>query len=265
VLREVRLIFPVGEGLSSTGRDSVNQPDDVTALQDALNDLLPNEGGPIDPLAVTGIMDVPTGQAIRRFQKMHFGWQDGVVDPRQKTLQKLNEMRRTPMSPLDTTLNPTPRLVPQNTEFHCWAAGLESWLELTRGRPNRTQEELVEDFKAVEDPATGAMSNPGWSTVAARFRMNGTIFSNEGQFLRPNEINGEFVSDRLTKQGYLVFIYNLRPGGPSHVNVVYGVFEDGKKTFVRVMDPFMQGNGGIQNRPLEFYTRRSGVGMLWAR
>ena len=107
VLREVRLIFPVGEGLSSTGRDSVNQPDDVTALQDALNDLLPNEGGPIDPLAVTGIMDLPTGQAIRRFQKMHFGWQDGVVDPRQKTLQKLNEMRRTPMSPLDTTLNPS--------------------------------------------------------------------------------------------------------------------------------------------------------------
>jgi hypothetical protein len=265
VVHETRLVFPVGRGTSSTGRAPVNDPEDVRALQALLNNIDAAAGGPDTPLTVNGLMDDATFRAITKFQIKQFGWHDGVVDPRQKTLRKLNELNGTPMAPLSETLSPAPRLVEQNSEYHCWAASLESWLERTPSRPARTQDQLLEDFKDVEDPATGGMPDLGWSAVSRRFNMEGTIFSVQGRFLKPNEINGEFIAERLQAKGYLLFIYNLVPGGPSHVNVVYGVFEKDNQTFVKVMDPFTQGNGGMVTRPLTFYTHRSGVGMLWAR
>jgi hypothetical protein len=69
----------------------------------------------------------------------------------------------------------------------------------------------------------------------------------------------------LSRNGYMLFIYTLVPGGPSHVNVVYGVFEKNDQTFVQAMDPYTRGNGGMVTRPLSFYAHRSDVGMLWAR
>jgi hypothetical protein len=265
VTQETRLIFPVGQGMSSTGRAPVNDPQDVRALQSLLNNIDADDGGPDTPLTVNGSMDAATFAAINKFQQQHFGWHDGVVDPRQKTLRLLNEMAGTPMAPLHESLFPAPRLVAQNSEFHCWAAALESWLELSPPRDTMTQDELIEEFRDVEDPDTEAMTNAGWSRVSLRFNMEGALFSVQGHFLKPNEINGEFLAERLNSKGYLLFIYNLVPGGPSHVNVVYGVFEKDNQTFVQVMDPFTQGNGGLVTRPLTFYTRRSGVGMLWAR
>jgi hypothetical protein len=265
IVSETRLIFPVGRGTSSTGRAPVNDPRDVRALQTGLNNISADNGGPDTPLTVNGLMDDPTFAAINKFQQKQFGWHDGVVDPRQKTLRKLNELNGTPMAPLDVALVPAPRLVEQNSQFHCWAAALESWLEVSPPRDTLTQDELIDKFRAVEDPNTDAMTNPGWTEVAREFNMDGTMFSVQGRFLNPNEINGEFIAERLNSQGYLLFIYNLVPGGPSHVNVVHGVFEKDNQTFVKVMDPFTQGNGGLVTRPLTFYTRRSGVGMLWAR
>jgi Putative peptidoglycan binding domain len=265
VIHETRIIFPVGRGTSSTGRATVNEPQDVRALQELLNNVDAGSGGPDAPLTVNGVMDDATFRAIGKFQQRQFGWQDGVVDPRQKTLRKLNEIAGTPMTPLKVSLIPAPRLVSQDSEFHCWAAALESWLELSPPRDALPQDEPVDEFQEVEDPDTEAMTNQGWSAVSVRFNMGGTLFSLQGTFLHPNEINGEFIADKLGSNGYLLFIYNLVPSGPSHVNIVYGVSEQGNQTFVQVMDPFTRGNGGMQTRPLTFYTRRSGVGLMWAR
>lgn len=265
VVQQTRLIFPVGRGTSSTGRAPVNDPQDVQALQQLLNNIDADDGGPDSPLTVNGIMDDDTYAAINKFQKRQFGWQDGVVDPRQRTLRKLNELAGTPLDPLKVALIPAPRLVPQDSEYHCWAAALESWLELSPPRDMLNQDQLIDEFRAVIDPDTEAMTNPGWSEVARRFTMDGTVFSVQGGFLKPNEINGEFIADKLNRNGYMLFIYNLVPGGPSHVNVVYGVFEKNNQTYVQAMDPYTRGSGGMVTRPLSFYTNRSGVGMLWAR
>jgi hypothetical protein len=268
VIHETRIIFPVGAGVSSTGRQAINDPNDVKAIQDSLNDIRPDDGGPDTPLSVTGRMDDATLRAINQFQLKQFGWHDNVIDPRAKTLRKLNEIRGTPLSPLDTALNPAPRLVPQNDEHHCWAAALESWLERTPLRDQLNQDQLIKEFRAVEDPETDAMTDAGWGAVGVRFKMAGKLFSVKGKFLNPNEITGEFLADKLTSNGYIVVVYNLVPGGPSHVNVLYGVNEKGERsdqTFVKAMDPFTRGNGGLVERPLPFYTRRSGVAFLWAQ
>jgi hypothetical protein len=85
---------PVGRGVSSTGRKAVNLPNDVSAVQELLNRILPEQGGPQVPLLVNGIVDQPTYLAIRCFQQQQFHWADGVVDQDNKTLHRLNELAR---------------------------------------------------------------------------------------------------------------------------------------------------------------------------
>jgi len=258
------IIFPVGRGHSSTGRDSINDPADVRAVQDLLNEVPSAQGGPSSPLDVNGKVDDATNAAIRRFQQRQLGWADGVVDPREKTLRRLNELAGTPLPRLDNSLPPPP-MVAQHDEYLCWAAALESWLDVTAGREQVSQDDLVDQFSAVEDPDTGAMTGPGWAAIGVRFQMEGKRFQVAGGwFLGPNDLTSEFISDKLTNKGHLLFIYSLVPGGPSHVNVVYAVFEQNNQPFVKAMDPYTRGNGGMVTRPLSFYTRRGAVSVLWA-
>jgi peptidoglycan hydrolase-like protein with peptidoglycan-binding domain len=262
VVTSAKVFFPVGLGPSSTGRQPVNRPDDVKAIQQILNDLGPDNDGPDTPLAVTGFIDGPTVDAIRNFQQKQFGWQDGVVDPRQMTLRQMNKLNNTPLDPLNQVL-PEPPLVEQSNLHHCWAASLESWLDVTNGREQVDQDQLVKDFKATED-SNGALTGAGWSAVSKRFNIAGTRFAIQGTPLAPNELNGEYLAERLKTVGFLLFVYNLYPGGPSHVNVVYGCYEMNDKTYLKVMDPFTQGNGGLVDRPLSFYSQRSAVDVLFA-
>ena len=77
-----------------------NYPDDVRTIQAALNRFSQNEGGPIPPLSVDGVIGPKTKAAIYRFQR---AWDihpngvgtgsdvvDGVVDRTGYTIQRLS-------------------------------------------------------------------------------------------------------------------------------------------------------------------------------
>src|SRR5262245_58496313 len=68
-----------------------NRFEDVETIQSLLNQVPATRGGPAPLLDVDGICGPLTIGAIRKFQKHHFGWQDGRVDVNQATLAKLNE------------------------------------------------------------------------------------------------------------------------------------------------------------------------------
>lgn len=88
---------------ASVGIGSLNRSYDVLTVQDLLNQVPPSEGGPAVKLKLDGICGPKTKKAIQSFQLHHFGWSgtDGRVDPKQSTMNKLNEYDRgkTPSPP----------------------------------------------------------------------------------------------------------------------------------------------------------------------
>jgi len=78
---------------ASVGSGGTNRFDDVETIQELLNAVPADEGGPNPLLDVDGICGPKTTAAIRHFQQTQFGWAgtDGRVDPNQRTLNKLNE------------------------------------------------------------------------------------------------------------------------------------------------------------------------------
>lgn len=82
----------MGRRLSaSVGRRGVNREPDVRRVQQLLNNVVPESGGPRTPLVVDGKAGHNTTDAIQQFQLHHFGWSiaDGRVDPDGNTFQKL--------------------------------------------------------------------------------------------------------------------------------------------------------------------------------
>jgi len=84
---------PVGQGPLAR-----NKPDDVSTIQDALNQVTVagEVGGALPFLKVDGKCGPKTNAAIVRFQKLQLGFSDGVIEPGKKTIAKLNEI----LSPL---------------------------------------------------------------------------------------------------------------------------------------------------------------------
>jgi Putative peptidoglycan binding domain len=84
---EIAITAPVG----INGR---NLAADVHVIQQALNDVPPDQGRPVPSLKVDGICGEKTRKAIQMFQLKHFGWRlaDGRVDPLKQTIAKLNEL-----------------------------------------------------------------------------------------------------------------------------------------------------------------------------
>lgn len=77
----------------TVGRSAANRHDDVVTVQELLNQVPTDEGGPEPQLKVDGLCGPKTKEAIQKFQLHHFGWKgaDGRVDPGGQTLAKLNE------------------------------------------------------------------------------------------------------------------------------------------------------------------------------
>jgi peptidoglycan hydrolase-like protein with peptidoglycan-binding domain len=77
----------------SVGRMGKNLPADVTTVQELLNNVPADSGGPVPLLAVDGIAGPKTNGAIQKFQQRQIGFSgaDGRVDPDGPTLKKLNE------------------------------------------------------------------------------------------------------------------------------------------------------------------------------
>lgn len=87
--------------LASVGLHGKNLDPDVRTIQELLNKVPQDQGGPKVPLEVDGKCGPLTRGAIQRFQLHHFGWSgaDARVDPGQQTLAKLNEFDPAPLPP----------------------------------------------------------------------------------------------------------------------------------------------------------------------
>jgi hypothetical protein len=84
---------------ASVGEGGVNRSDDSVTVQELLNKVPPEQGGPAPRLAVDGLPWQLTIAAIRKFQRVQLGfqWPDGRVDAGGQTLAKLNEFDRPPV------------------------------------------------------------------------------------------------------------------------------------------------------------------------
>jgi hypothetical protein len=69
---------------------------DAETVQCLLNQVPASQGGPQPLLDADGICGPLTIAAIRKFQKFQFGWQDGRVDPNNKTIGRLNAFDKDP-------------------------------------------------------------------------------------------------------------------------------------------------------------------------
>lgn len=74
----------------SVGINGVNVAEDVSVVQELLNIAPCVFGGPLQPIAIDGLVGPETIGAIKRFQTRSLGFADGRVDPNGKTLAKLN-------------------------------------------------------------------------------------------------------------------------------------------------------------------------------
>jgi hypothetical protein len=83
--RPLSITGPVGIG-------GFNRPDDVKNIQRALNHLIPDVGGAVPFLDDDGLVGPKTCGAIQRFQRVNFGWEDGRVDPGQKTITRMETL-----------------------------------------------------------------------------------------------------------------------------------------------------------------------------
>src|SRR5262245_30575889 len=75
--------------VASVGVGGANAIPDVRRVQELLNHFPASSGGPQPKLVVDGRIGPKTIAAIRQFQTVHFGWQDGRVDPGGPTLVEL--------------------------------------------------------------------------------------------------------------------------------------------------------------------------------
>jgi len=85
------LVFPISL-VKSVGQGGANLPDDTRTVQQALNRVQPEQGGPTPSLAVDGIVGPKTTGAIARFQSQGLGFADARVDPDGPTLARLNQL-----------------------------------------------------------------------------------------------------------------------------------------------------------------------------
>src|SRR5215471_1429556 len=77
----------------SVGVGGRNRRPDVLAIQAALNDIEPADGGPVPKLKVDGIAGPLTAKAIAGFQRRAIPFVDSRIDPDGPTLKAINQRR----------------------------------------------------------------------------------------------------------------------------------------------------------------------------
>jgi hypothetical protein len=77
---------------ASVGISATNLANDVSVIQDALNRVSPDQGGPSPLLVIDGACGPKTKNAIQQFQLKQFGWSgaDGKINPGGQTITRLN-------------------------------------------------------------------------------------------------------------------------------------------------------------------------------
>jgi hypothetical protein len=110
---------------ASVGANGQNLNPDVINVQELLNKVPPEEGGPLVKLKVDGLAWDKTISAIRKFQKEYLlhKWPDSRVDPHGKTLDALNSFDTVPKTWYSYTVPGFKPLIGQPLHSHvCWAA-----------------------------------------------------------------------------------------------------------------------------------------------
>ena len=79
---------------ASVGLGGTNRKDDSMSVQELLNKVPPDQGGPVPLLDVDGLPWQKTIAAIKNFQRIKVGFKnpDGRVDPNGPTLAALNTL-----------------------------------------------------------------------------------------------------------------------------------------------------------------------------
>lgn len=88
----------------SVGEIGFNLPPDTLKIQELLNLISPNDGGPVVPLKEDGFIGPKTLAAIKAFQLFHSLGTDGRVDPGGALLQKMNDLPKTALADRNTRL-----------------------------------------------------------------------------------------------------------------------------------------------------------------
>lgn len=121
---------------ASVGQGGKNVKADVITVQELINKVPPDKGGPQHPLKVDGLAWTKTIAAVKRFQSISMGhkWPDGRVDPGGKTFMRLNDYD-TPAPPSKHYIHLVPGkkvVIGQPTVMTCWATTytmMRSWRE----------------------------------------------------------------------------------------------------------------------------------------
>lgn len=148
---------------ASVGLGGVNRPPDVRTVQELLNDVRPDRGGPVPLLVVDGLCGPLTRAAIRKFQmSMKLPVQDSRVDPGGPTLQALYSER------LNKSANPDRKI----REAQRLATAIASSQDSQRAVTCAIQ--LVEAAVAYKLSGTGFATTPhAFDFVSKHFKFGG--------------------------------------------------------------------------------------------
>lgn len=166
---------------ASVGEGGANRSADVKTIQEMLNKVMPDWGGPNPKLAVDGICGPLTKAAIRKFQQAQLSTYfapDGRVDPGQRTLRRLNHIWNVDDAPTGSvyiSAEPIDHLR-QPTNMSCWATA-GTMLVAARDRMCKT----IESVMAVADA-----NDPGYVPFTG---INGyaALFHNPSKGLPPGD------------------------------------------------------------------------------
>ena len=77
----------------AVGKNQVNNANDIRLVQKLLNQVPSPCGGPKNQLQEDGVFGKATASAISRFQITQLGFSDSVVEPKQRTIERLMEFK----------------------------------------------------------------------------------------------------------------------------------------------------------------------------
>ncbi len=225
----------------SVGQGGTNLKADVTTVQQLLNKVQYNWGGPNPKLSEDGFIGPKTIAAIRRFQEIQFKnvfTPDGKVDPGKMTIGRLNHIANSSELPAGffrTTAEPISHVV-QPTNMTCWAAA-GTMLVGARDRMSYAIQTVMSKADAA-DPGYGYLN---------MFNVNkGLPPAHTGRYTKalklrvapPMSFSVTGWRNMIANHGALGVV-GLTPF--LHIRVVTEIYGDGSVfgTFLKVRDPGM--------------------------
>ncbi len=144
-----------------------------------------------------------------------------------------------------------PPVVRQHRAWSCWAAALDSWTSVTRGRTRQNQDDLISAYATGDDGSLDPTT--GFPPIASDLGLDYRV-------VRGSSLTSSYVEEHLRNYGHLVIAYN-RPDGSSHAVVIYGVGRPtGQDLMISMMDP----NGGhYRNRTVAWFNAIDFILVAW--